>query len=93
MNPRDPAQLCLRILDHLTDAVLLFEPDCCLAYINLAGEMLFQVSARQVMGLRASEMFGLCVWCAVVWILQVLKIVSNHVLNTVLSVLRMLRSN
>lgn len=60
MNPRDPAQLCLRILDHLTDAVLLFEPDCCLAYINLAGEMLFQVSARQVMGLRASEMFGLC---------------------------------
>jgi len=49
-----------RILDHLTDAVLLFDTQCRLVYINHAGEMLFAVSARQVMGMRARDMFGLC---------------------------------
>jgi len=59
-NAPDTDDLSLRILDHLTDAVLLFDAECRLSYINLAGEMLFAVSARQVRGMRAREMFGLC---------------------------------
>lgn len=39
-----------RILDHLADAVLLVGEDGRLRYINVAGEMLLAVSARQVMG-------------------------------------------
>lgn len=57
MNFDDTATLYPRILDHLTDAVLLFDPDCRLVYINMAGEMLFAVSARQVLGMRAKEIF------------------------------------
>lgn len=57
MNFKDSVTLNRRILDHLTDAVLLFDTDCRLVYINIAGEMLFAVSARQVLGLRAKEIF------------------------------------
>jgi two-component system nitrogen regulation sensor histidine kinase GlnL len=57
MNFEDTATLYPRILDHLTDAVLLFDPDCRLVYVNMAGEMLFAVSARQVLGMRAKEIF------------------------------------
>lgn len=57
MNFDDTATLYPRILDHLTDAVLLFDPECRLVYINMAGEMLFAVSARQVLGMRAKEIF------------------------------------
>jgi two-component system nitrogen regulation sensor histidine kinase GlnL len=57
MNFDDTASLYPRILDHLTDAVLLFDPACRLVYINVAGEMLFAVSARQVLGMRAREIF------------------------------------
>lgn len=46
-----------RILDHLTNAVLLFDANCRLVSINLAGEMLLAVSARQIIGLRAREIF------------------------------------
>jgi len=59
MNYRDAAAVIPRILDHLTDAVLLFDPQFRLVYINLAGEMLFAVSARQVLGMRARDLFGL----------------------------------
>jgi len=59
MNYRDAATVIPRILDHLTDTVLLFDPEFRLAYINLAGEMLFAVSARQVLGMRARDLFGL----------------------------------
>lgn len=48
-----------RILDHLTDAVLVFDTSNRLIYINSAGEMLFAVSARQVQGMRARSIFGL----------------------------------
>lgn len=48
-----------RILDHLTDAVLVFDTGNRLIYINSAGEMLFAVSARQVHGMRARSIFGL----------------------------------
>jgi two-component system nitrogen regulation sensor histidine kinase GlnL len=59
MNYEDAATLHHRILDHLTDAVLLFDPAYRLVYINMAGEMLFAVSARQVLGARAEEIFFL----------------------------------
>ena len=58
MNYQDPASINPRILDHLTDAVLLFDQGCRLVFINLAGEMLFAVSARQAMGARAKDLFG-----------------------------------
>lgn len=57
MNFDDTTTLYPRILDHLTDAVLLFDPACRLVYVNMAGEMLFAVSARQVLGMRAKEIF------------------------------------
>jgi len=38
------------ILDNLITAVLLFDSDLCLEYINPAAEMLFQVSSRHVLG-------------------------------------------
>jgi two-component system nitrogen regulation sensor histidine kinase GlnL len=57
MNFNDTTSLYPRILDYLTDAVLLFDPQCRLVYINMAGEMLFAVSARQVLGMRAKEIF------------------------------------
>ena len=60
MNFNDTAKVFPRILDHLTDAVLLFDTNCKLVYINLAWEMLFAVSARQVLKLRAKEIFALC---------------------------------
>ena len=39
-----------RILDHLSDAVLLFDEALRLLYMNSSGEMIFGVSARQVQG-------------------------------------------
>lgn len=44
------------ILDNLNTAVLLFGHDLRLTYINPAGEMLFAVSARHVLGLRADDL-------------------------------------
>ncbi|MCB2264193.1 MAG: PAS domain-containing protein [Candidatus Thiosymbion ectosymbiont of Robbea hypermnestra] len=39
-----------RVLDNLVTAVLLFDGDLCPLYINPAGEMLLQVSARHMLG-------------------------------------------
>lgn len=47
-----------RILDHLADAVLLFGLDAKLRYINIAGEILFAASARQLLGLQAGDLLG-----------------------------------
>ena len=44
------------ILDNLNTAVLLFDSDLRLKYINPAGEMLFEVSARHVLGQQASAL-------------------------------------
>lgn len=44
------AALHQRILDNLTHAVLMFDADLCLDYINPAGEMLFAVSAKRLIG-------------------------------------------
>lgn len=43
------------ILDNLSTAVLLFGSDLRLKYLNPAGEMLLAVSARHVLGQRASK--------------------------------------
>lgn len=47
-----------RILDNLTDAVLLFDASLSLVYINMSGEMLFAVSARHVLGSAAQSVFA-----------------------------------
>jgi len=47
-----------RILDNLADAVLLFDASLSLVYINTPGEMLFAVSARQVLGASAQSVFS-----------------------------------
>ncbi|QSA97227.1 nitrogen regulation protein NR(II) [Methylococcus sp. EFPC2] len=57
MTPTKSVQFYRRILDNLTDAVLLFDQDLSLSYINMPGEILFAVSARQVLGSRAQQVF------------------------------------
>lgn len=47
-----------RILDHLGNAVLVFDRGGRLCYLNPAGEMLLAISARQSLGLTAGELFG-----------------------------------
>jgi two-component system nitrogen regulation sensor histidine kinase GlnL len=57
MSTASPPFFFQRILDNLSDAVLLFDESLSLVYINMTGEMLFAVSARQVLGLRARSLF------------------------------------
>jgi two-component system, NtrC family, nitrogen regulation sensor histidine kinase GlnL len=44
------------ILDNLNTAVLLFDDELRLSYMNPAGEVMFAVSARHVLGHRAGEL-------------------------------------
>lgn len=46
-----------KILDQLSEAVLLFDRDLTLNYINTAGEILFADSARHLIGSKASDIF------------------------------------
>jgi two-component system nitrogen regulation sensor histidine kinase GlnL len=46
-----------RILDHLNAAILLFDRDLTLTYINTAGEILLADSSRHLVGLSAYELF------------------------------------
>jgi len=46
-----------QILDHLTVAVIVFDSAMCLAYVNPAAEALFSISARQLRGRHATELF------------------------------------
>lgn len=46
-----------RILDHLTTAILLFNQDLNLVYVNTAGEILLADSARHLVGINAAELF------------------------------------
>lgn len=46
-----------RILDNLNTAVLLFDRDLKLEYINPAGEMLFEVSAKRLRRRRVGDLF------------------------------------
>ncbi|MDD5034515.1 MAG: nitrogen regulation protein NR(II) [Methylococcaceae bacterium] len=57
MNPSSAATFYCRILDNLSDAVLLFDEALSLVYINMPGEILFAVSARQVLGSKAQQVF------------------------------------
>jgi two-component system nitrogen regulation sensor histidine kinase GlnL len=57
MKTQTSPQFHRRILDNLTDAVLLFDESLSLAYINMPGEILFAVSARQVLGAKAQQVF------------------------------------
>lgn len=43
-------ELHQRILDNLTHVVLMFDAELCLQYINPAGEMLFAISAKRLIG-------------------------------------------
>ena len=52
----EPAALHQRILENLTHAVLMFDSDLCLDYINPAGEMLFSVSAKRLVGQSAPSL-------------------------------------
>lgn len=52
MSELRPAAFYRRILDHLADAVLLFDEGLRLLYLSSSGEMMFGVSARQVQGSR-----------------------------------------
>ncbi|MHB8623106.1 MAG: nitrogen regulation protein NR(II) [Sulfuricaulis sp.] len=45
-----------RIIENLTTSVLTFDNDLRLMSINPAGEMLFEVSAKKILGLRLSEL-------------------------------------
>ena len=47
-----------RILDGLNSAILLFGADLRLRYINPAGEMLFEVSARHLVGQHLNHLFN-----------------------------------
>lgn len=49
----EPAQ---RVLDNLTTAVLTFDSDLRLTAINPAGEMLFETSAKKIVGQRLSDL-------------------------------------
>lgn len=57
MNDHAPSQFYRRILDNLSDAVLLFDDTLSLVYINMPGEMMFAVSARHVLGQKAQQVF------------------------------------
>jgi two-component system nitrogen regulation sensor histidine kinase GlnL len=46
-----------RLLEHLNTAVLLFDRNLALSYINTAGEMLLADSAHHLIGQRAQELF------------------------------------
>lgn len=46
-----------RILEHLNEAILLFDHELKLTYINTAGEMLLADSARHLIGLSAQDLF------------------------------------
>lgn len=46
-----------RILDHLTTAILLFDSDLTLIYINTAGEIILADSARHLVGHNAHQLF------------------------------------
>lgn len=55
-NKSNAPELHKRILENLTHAVVMFDADLRLVYINPAGEMLFTVSAKRLVGKRAATL-------------------------------------
>ena len=47
-----------KILDNINEAILLFDSELILIYINTAGEVLFEDSARHLIGKSAKNLFG-----------------------------------
>ena len=47
-----------KILDNINQAILLFDADLKLIYINTAGEVLFEDSARHLMGRSTKDLFA-----------------------------------
>jgi two-component system, NtrC family, nitrogen regulation sensor histidine kinase GlnL len=56
MSQDDGCVICRKIVDNLTSAVMVFDPEYRLLFINTTGEMLFADSARHLVGLRAQEL-------------------------------------
>lgn len=52
----EKATLERTILDHLNTAVMLFDRQLCLKYLNPAAEILFEVSSRHLIGQRAANL-------------------------------------
>jgi len=71
-----------RILDGLNSSVLLFGSDLLLRYINPAGEMLFEVSSRHLIGQHYEHLFG-STTCTVKDLQGVLKTVHPTTLHEV----------
>lgn len=46
-----------KVLDHLNEAILLFDRNLILSYINTTGEMLFTDSYRHLVGVSARDLF------------------------------------
>ncbi len=57
-EPSPPSDLIQRIIENLHTTVLLFDAGLNLRYINPAGEMLFAVSARRMVGSTAHLLFN-----------------------------------
>lgn len=57
MNESSPHPYSRRILDNLSEAVLMFDDNLNLAYVNMPGEIMFAWSARQVLGNPAQQIF------------------------------------
>ncbi len=56
MTPAAKPALERMILDHLNTAVMLFDKDLHLTYLNPAAEVLFEVSSRHLVGQHASNL-------------------------------------
>jgi two-component system, NtrC family, nitrogen regulation sensor histidine kinase GlnL len=57
MQHLDQKTMIKRILDHLNTAILLFNSDLNLIYVNTAGEILLADSARHLIGVKAMDLF------------------------------------
>ena len=58
LHKTPPPELHRHLLEHLTTAVLWFDAQLNLQFINPAGEMLFAVSARRLHGMQARDLFA-----------------------------------
>lgn len=56
LDPINRPSMEQRILDNLDTVVLLFDAELKLRYINSAGEMMFSLSARHIIGQNASDL-------------------------------------
>lgn len=56
-DPIEQNALFKRILDNANTAILVFDPQLCLSYLNPAGEMLFALSLHRIKGSRLDVLF------------------------------------